>query len=435
MRITTYNTASNKSLYVYYVMLLLVMTAWTDQQNSPPQILRFLFLSALVLPLFIYKNSWTPVVFSLFFIVSNNSFASSVLPTDEIIYYFLLVILAQQRKRKNCLDFIPIALFLFVYIYFVNSITNNTIELAYLYLSLFFLFVFSYFIRKTDIKYPHFFSYAFILSSLILSLLFIIFGDQFATEKLGGFEKYTWKDTNYFCGVLSMGVVASLFEVFYPINTKRLNKYFLLSVILVNLFVILQSASRGALSDVAIAFIILFSFTSASKRIKIFVALGVLLAVSIMYQFGTLDFMIFRWTAEESDEIGNGRIVIWMAKLFFFFHGTPLHQLFGYGCEGGRVIGVDNVASYYGLVSTHNDFLSFLVYYGYIGFLSFLVLLFKPIIKPNNKPIVISGTAFLVTSCFTIEPFAGGNIAWYAFLFYIYIWSQIPNERIKNRRN
>lgn len=430
MNITTDNTVSSKALYCYYGLLLLIMCMWTNTISAAPQLLRLFFLIAVVFPLFAYRKSWTPIILSLFLIISGNSFATSVLPTGEYIYYTIIVVLLLSARKINCLKSQPLTLFLLLYALFVNFVTENTIGMAGLYRSLFFLYAFSYFVRKDDLNYPHKFSYVFVISSLALSLLLLIFRDQFV-EEVGDYETYTWKDTNYFCAVIAMGVVAAFIELFRPSTTQNHHRVFLIIVAVIDLLVILLSASRGALLDVAVGFLVLFLFTKVKKWVKILVVASIVIFVYFSYNAGVLDFVLYRLTEEGSMDTGTGRTEIWLYKLLLFFQESPASQIFGLGCEGGRALGANgSIAGYVGLMSTHNDFLSFLLYYGYIGFVAFLVLLFRPLAMSHKKPVVLSGTLFLVCSCFTIEPFAGGNIAWYAFLFYIYIWSQVPNEQI-----
>ena len=396
-------------------------------QSAPPMALRASFLIAMFLPLYVYKTEWTPIVLSTFLLVSDNSFATSILPDGHIPYIIIVLILAYRQGKVKHIPIRPIAMILLIYTYIINTITGNTIDRTALYMGYFYLFAFPFFVKKNDEFFPHLFSYAFIVSSLTLSIILALFGAQFArSATLGNYESFTWKDTNYWSNVIAMGVVAALIELYNSRGNKRI-RLFLWGVVATEALVLIVTASRGSILAVAAAFLFLFLSSNANKNTKIYTTIGVVIIVGVLFFSGKMDRLIFRIFEEDTFATGNGRVDIWTAKLEKFFRGDQSHRILGYGTEGGRKLGAEGTLL--GLISTHNDFLSYLCYYGYIGLTLFLVLLYRPLmnIKSRNKTVVYSATAFITVSIFTLEPLAGGNIAWFAFLFYIYAWSQVSN--------
>ena len=80
-----------QSEIVYYVILLLVLVLWTNVNSLPPLIFRLMYLSAVVVPLWINRNKFTPEILFAFVIISGSSFAVSYMPVDGM--YISIVLL------------------------------------------------------------------------------------------------------------------------------------------------------------------------------------------------------------------------------------------------------------------------------------------------------------------------------------------------------
>ncbi len=422
---TTISNKNKKALFIYYALLLIIMSSWVDIFSSPPMILRMGLFVGIFLPLLF--NVWlSPIVLSLFLIVSDCSFAEAVLPKGTYLYILALLSLLFLRKYKNTIPSLNIAVVLLIYTFVINIGCNSSLSSAPLYKSLFFLFVFSLLTIKSNKDYIHFFSYTFIGSSLILSLLLLIFGGRFSHE-VGDFESFMWMDANYWSHVIGMGVLAAIFELFNNDETKPIIKLIFIAIIALGIGVVFFVSSRGALMSLFAAIMVYLLASNLKKKYRFLSIVGLAIIVYLIYNFNFMDQMLFRFFEEGTMNTGSGRTDIWLYKMSLFFQTEWYSVLFGLGRGAGSELGADgSIAGYLGYMSTHNDFVSFLIYYGIIGFLMFINLITIPFRHKNNRKIVLCGFVFIIFSLFTIEPFATGNFAWYAFLFYLYVWSQSP---------
>ncbi len=436
---TEISKTNSKALFFYYGILLIIMSSWTDLASSPSVIIRIVFFLGIILPLF--QRTWlTPIVLSLFLIVSDNSFAESVLPKGTLLYIIALLalLLVSKNDKKNTPLYITIILL--IYVFLVNVINNinssgaTTLTSAPLYKSLFFLFIFSFLARRGEKNYYHVFSYSFIAASFMLSLLLLLCGEQFRTD-VGEFESFIWMDANYWSNVIGMGVLASFFELYYKRESNVVLRPFLITVIVLGIGVIIFVSSRGALLSLSAALIVLLLLSNIKTRYKVISSIGIITIVYLLYRWSFMDQLLFRLFEEDTFGTGSGRTDIWKYKLGLFFHSDIIHVIFGFGRDNGTALGANGtIAGYSGYMSTHNDFVSFIIYYGIVGFSLFIRLLTVPFRNKNNREVVLCGFVFICVSVFTIEPFATGNFAWFAFLFYLYMWSQSPEAIISKQK-
>ena len=80
------NRISDTTLYILYAGLLAVMASWTNPDSVPPAIIRLPFLLLMILPLYVYRPRWTPLILTLFITVARNSFAGTFLPINMLCY-------------------------------------------------------------------------------------------------------------------------------------------------------------------------------------------------------------------------------------------------------------------------------------------------------------------------------------------------------------
>ena len=98
------NINTKKVGVFYYLLLLIVLTTWTDTENLPPISLRLIFMVAVLMPLWINKSHLLPEVFFTFVVISASSFAVSYMPVDGL-YVFItmlvsVVVLGKSKVEK-----------------------------------------------------------------------------------------------------------------------------------------------------------------------------------------------------------------------------------------------------------------------------------------------------------------------------------------------
>ena len=405
------------------------MVMWTNTASTPPTIVRFGFLAILTFPLFYFKPALTPIVLTLFLTTSMNSFSMSFMPASRLFYIIIVlaIVIINYQKQHMRSQIILVALFLTA---FLTNLLMGKSELSAVndyYFSLLMVFMFPFLIEGDDPQYPHLFSYAFILTSLALSLLYLLFGDQF-TGATDDMERAYWMDPNYWGMVVGMGATAALIELFFNKNNKILLTAVLILTIVVSVPTLFLVASRGAVLSFAIVFVIIIIASKAKKWVKLIAVIGATVFVVLLYNNGYMDIFLYRVLKEGTLEEGGGRLNVWRTKIHLFLNSNPIHWIIGFGNEMGTRLGGSQLSGgrYMGF---HNDYLAYLVEYGLLGLILFLYWILSPLRKAtHNRSIVLGVTAYVATCCFTLEPITIGNFPYFAFLFYGYVWSRSPES-------
>ena len=410
----------NKWLFMLYGVLVVLMCAWTSM-SLPPAYVRFAYLLVMIAPLILWVPSWTPIVLTLFVTISQNGFAPSFMPSNEWFIVVILLAILLIRYNKNHIPTRPLLILLVIYSFAVNTLTGGTSE--EIYQPLLCVFLFAFFVPQNDSDLPHLFSYAFIIASLAISILFFFYGDAF-TVQVGDEERTYWSDPNYLGCQIGMGFTAGLIELFFMKKRNWFAFILIIATLVFSVITLLRIASRGAIVAIAIPFALLTLFSRGRLLYKIIVVIVLFYLLYLVYMNGIMNAIIYRMTNEGTLETAGSRITIWSVKLKSFFSTDTsfLKLVFGYGNLGGQQLGYSSIRGF------HNDFLAFLVEYGFIGFVAFIILMFKPLKERNNRIIVLCGTMYLVACCMGLEPLSHGILPFYAFLFYLYVWSKAPNK-------
>ncbi len=411
----------NRWLYVYYAILLIILVSWTDVNSVPPMPIRFGFLLALSVPLFAFRPTWAPVVLTLFLTVAQNSYSRSYMPANGLFYIIILlgIILVHSKKITHIkTQRVLIVLFLLAVI---TNLSSSSSEINYYY-AIMMVFFFAYFVKKEDAIYPHFFSYAFILATLALCILYLRFGNDFSHEFDSDTERNYWQDPNYWGGVVGMGSLACFIELFTEKNRNRINTFLLIAVFLLSFLVLIINASRGAILAVLVGISVFILFSRRRNRLKVTVLLALIASVFAIYNSGLMDYFMYR--ISEGD---TGRMDIWGTKINLFLQADPTHWIFGMGREAGAKLSRSGV-----YVSFHNDYLAYLVCYGLIGLIALLNYVFSPLKGKRNRIIVFALLTYLGVCLVTLEPLCTGHFPYFAFTFYAYVWSQSPEMTKSN---
>lgn len=229
---------------------------------------------------------------------------------------------------------------------------------------------------------------AWILAGIACAVLFMAGSRQMVLET--GRESLiifgTETDPNEFGGALLIPISLSMH---YYLKVEKLRgKILHIALILIEVYIVLATGSRGALLATAVGLVLTMCFsmkTSAKNVIIIIVAtlLGVNIFINWILPAVPKD-VIERLSLEAIlDDGGSKRDFIWSTGIKGVFEGSPIRMMFGYG-EGNRLV-LDTTGE---AKAMHNQFLQVLANYGIVGVILYLNLLyqvFKNMIKRNSR--------------------------------------------------
>ena len=411
----------NKFIYIYYFVLILVLALYTNMSHSPNMLIRLGYLAALVLPL-VQRKELVPAVFICALGISANTFAYPFMPT-EMFYYvtlalgFALLSLHRYEYRTDINSMFVLAL---LYVFLNDIIMQGKPSQM---VSVFLICISFYLCMEDEVEFDsQFLSLAFILISLTISYwaLFCPDAQINSYNKVEDMEQTGWTDPNYLSVVLGAGLVVAVKDLL-----KGDNKLIYLIVLILTVVgatvAMLQLASRGIILAVILAVVALFALSKTQSWVKIIVVIAAALFVVFLYSNQYMEFVLARF--EMDDGTGSHRTEIWASKFTDFFNKrNPLNWIFGVGQEEGYRLG-----KYYGLsvtgVSTHNDFVSVIIYYGFVGVALFFSVIAYPlrICQKSDRQQIIALLVYPLMCSMTLEPMAHGNFVYWGFLFYIII--------------
>lgn len=211
---------------------------------------------------------------------------------------------------------------------------------------------------------------AFLWSSRSTAVVMLVFSEYSSGRfMLGG--KIS-EDPNYLCGYLFAGIVLSLQSIL--LKRKRM---FSLIELIIYLFLVLQTGSRGGLLAAAFSAVcyIFFYKKAAVNEIlkKFFYVILMFIIVLVVLQFLPEE-LTARFNYKDAIASGGtGRFEIWEAGIKLF-KNFPLHrQIFGTGT--GTITAV-LILTEYGITrgtAMHNIFLETLVELGVVGFIIYII--------------------------------------------------------------
>lgn len=415
----------NKWNIFYYISLLLLLITWSDVDNLPPLYMRFGYMFAVLVPLWSKRETLSPVILLTFVVISAASFAVSYMPVDGL-YILLTVLISVMIVGSNKINSLkmPFGFILLTFLSFVIDLFfSDGVTVSFNWLAI--ILICTFFLRKNDQAQLGFVLFSFSIISLLLSLEFIVVGDRFISDVhtlLGDLDRKGWTDPNYFGSVVGMGVVTALISLITERQLKRTAKIYYLFVIAISLYTITATASRGAVTALSAALVVLLFLAPLNKKQKIYLIILTLLGVFVLYEFHFLDLLILRYMSDAGDL--GGRSTIWIPRLQAFLDSSsPLEILFGLGKTKSMVLGTD------GMLGFHNDYLAILVRYGFVGFACLLSLICWPLFKARKKGLILAVVLYFMLIMFSIEPFTGGQ--WGCLYFYVLIimLSQVDYER------
>lgn len=411
---------------IYYILLLICLTTWTNSDALPPLPLRLAFMLAVLFPLWVNKSRLLPEVFFTFVVLSAASYAVSYMPVDGLyvlITILLSVIFLGKNKDRNIKvphSFIILCLLSL----FIDTIFSSGVIVTFNWLSI--IIVAAILFQADDKRQVHCMAFSFAIISLVLSLEFILVGDRFITNVNtleGVLDRKGWTDPNYFGSILGMGIITSLIELVRGNSYNGKIRVFYVCTIILSLFTLFMTASRGAFVALACSSTLLLFCVRIRNTHRLTILILSVVVVFLMYKFHALDMLILRFISDAGDV--GGRTEIWLPRMAAFFNEcTPLQWLFGIGTDASMTLGTNQYIGF------HNDYLAILVRYGIVGFVCLLGLLFRPLYYScRDKGLVNVAILYLALCMFSIEPFSGGQWGCLYFYLYVLVLSQIGYEK------
>lgn len=416
---------SERRLYRYYFLLLIVLCSWVSPTLAPPMPLRLVYLIALVLPAILKAPQMLVPVLACFTALGTYGISCSYMPTEKWIY--LLIIAASlfivSSRLKSC-QRPPIIFVVFcLYVCFIDLVNGE--ELVNIDYSLLIVLISFFFVSKNGSeKYSYIL--AFMIITIILSIFFFTYGQSSAIE-VSETGRRSWIDPNYFGNVCGMGVVLAYNIVVNRLSpNKSFSKIAMLTVPM-GMLLLVMNASRGAFLSMGLAIVVITLFSKVKIKKKIGIAVLVALGVLVMYSLGAFDLLSERLMDE--DDTGNGRTLIWEAKMLGYMSGNTCEKFFGIGYKEGFFLAIP------GGFGFHNDYLAFLVDYGVVGLILFFGIIVYPLKLvaniPSKRPIVISLLVFILICSMTLEPFTLGNLTYWYFYMLIVLFARWDKTTIK----
>lgn len=418
----------NRLLYIYYLALILVLALYTNMNSSPNMMIRFGYLTAMIIPL-VNRVEWFPAIIICALGISKSTFAFPFMPTDMAYYVVLTLLFAFLAIYRRNLVLGVNPLFYFVFAYVALNDYSMQGELSQMSI-MFFISLLFYMCTVDDLDTAcQLLPMSFIIISLTISywVIFCPEAQIHSYNKTGDLEQTGWSDPNYLSTALGMGLVIAVRDLLHGDN-KLPYTSFLSVTVLCSTISMLLLASRGAILSVILTIALLFVISKTERRTKVIAVTVAAIFILFLYTNKYIDFVMARIEAE--DGTANHRTEIWQSKISdFFLIDNPLSWIFGVGQSEGFKLGKYLGRSLTGM-STHNDILSVLIYYGFIGmclFISVITYLLR-VCRKADRPQIIALLAYLLICSMTIEPLARGNFVYWGFLFYIFIYARHSQE-------
>lgn len=291
---------------------------------------------------------------------------------------------------------------------FYDSATGDTIVRYFLFS--FASILLSYLFRKE--KYLNIFLWSYSLGFAATILLGGYVGDYSDYFRLSG----GMKDPN----VMAMDAVVVFWASLYLLKQqdKRLNSCILYVIIIISLYALGMSFSRGALMAFVFSLMAWF-WINGFKRVIKYLILGfvVLIVIFSFIPNEIKDIFTLRFSLEETlDDKGAGRLDIWKEYLSYWLD----YFITGTGLTNGQSVMALHHSSEFRV--THNQYLEYFVEFGIIGFIlyiSYLYSAFKVCVKSRISLSMVFVAICIFTFFINIDR---GRTFWAVTAIVNYIW-------------
>ena len=268
------------------------------------------------------------------------------------------------------------------------------------------------------------------LSVGVLSVLFFLLGDR------SGINQYTSRTTLRILGsVLDPNEFASIFVIIVPLCANELYfckrkayKLLLALFMIVCLYCVLLTGSRGALLSVLIALGYLYvKILKKSFGGFLLVSLVVFIASFILFEFFLpmlAPDVVKRFSIETlMMDQGSGRSSLWLEAINKFIDGSIITWLFGFAYGGLKIGSLINMST----DTMHNQFVQELISNGFIGFILYSNLLFN-VYKNIKKYNFVYLPILIGLICMSLTITMGAQVKQYWFLMMMAFLGEVTKE-------
>jgi len=398
-------------LYILYYLLIGIAMFFLMRPNATiPLSVRMALLGLILMPV-CFRRETLPFAMLCFYGISSNSFLN-VLPTSHL--YYLFIVLAFYVVYRNKSRSFVYALFFYVY-FLACCIVQDDMQ-KYLIWWIVSLVLYDYVKDVLDVRNL---LYAFMIISIFLSALFLLYQEDFI-EAYGraeeGLERSSWINANVFGATIAAGAILSVAYLTNVLQLPKSKVLFVLSIITVALsfVVLILNASRGAFFAFIIPGVMMMFLSKMNTIYKILIAVVAIFAVYWLYNNTDVFELLITRMEDDTLDSGGNRTDIWKEKLeSFFWDNNFWHRIVG--------MGRNDCTELRNQLSTHNDFLTAFIGYGVIGLILFTTVFFLPIIKAKKgmRLSVALLMLYLLIECFVLEPLFRGYFVEIMFYFFV----------------
>lgn len=393
---------------IYYLLLGGLMLFLLKPGVNVPFVVRAGLMFLVLFPAF-SRPEYLPFCMTCMVGISSNSFYQ-IVPTDPGIYLVIIIILYINYKKRSGFFLNAFAIY---FIFLLFSLVHGDFP-TFLSWGLVAVILADFIKEKKDINNL---MLAFIVVSFILSLLFLLYRDQFTVdygrldEQL---ERAYWTNSNKFGAAIAAGGVMAVVYLsgLLQIEKKRALTFLSIGTIVLVFPTLVFNASRGAFLAFILASSLAVVFSKMRTDMKVTLIVISAFLIYNMYM-GSDMFELLRARVEsDNTETAGSRTTIWQRKLSAFSDYDVATQFVGIGRSACVHLG--------GYISTHNDFLTAFIGYGYFGLILFSMLMAYPLFyAPRRlKKVVLVLSVYMVIECFVLEPFFRGYL--FFLMFYIF---------------
>lgn len=224
------------------------------------------------------------------------------------------------------------------------------------------------------------------------------------------------EDPNYLCAYFIFGAVMCI-TILLTAGIKRWNKILAIFELMLYLFIILATGSRGGVFAVAASAILTLLFYTDSKGAisltqlkKIIICLCIFGTLLLVVNYLPQDIVMRFTMGAIKDSNGTGRFELWEDAVYAFKQSTLFRQLFGYGT--GTVIDITYLFPFHRNNVMHNIFVENLIEIGCVGLAVYIIYIGSFVYSSiRNKDLyslaVIVGMIVMSfsTSLYTFKPY------------------------------
>lgn len=246
----------------------------------------------------------------------------------------------------------------------------------------------------------------------IVCIVLYVFGDKTAVGEYGSRTSMmimgTATDPNEFASVF----IVPLSLIMFNILNKKGSKSFQLVIMLLALYCVLMSGSRGALFATFIALLVTL-IQSGKVNVKTVIIIGIacllVFAITLRYIIPMIpDDVLTRMSLKALlKDGGSGRGDLWTDAMRKIWSGSEIRMILGYG-QYGLTVGTKGVSQ-----TMHNQFIQQLSNYGIVGLLFYILLIYRSYKSIKvNCPRYIGAFCGMMFMSFTITMSVAYKLLW-----------------------